>query len=417
MEKISDLINKDRLWERHESLANFGLIKNGGVNRQALSIEDLNARKQILKWLEKTNIDSFTDDIANIFFRLEGINKNLPPVLIGSHIDSQPSGGKYDGVFGVLAGIEVIQTLSEKNIVPEVSIEVVSWMNEEGSRFVPGMMGSAVFTGARSLDKIKKIRDDKGIELETEIKKMNNSLPNLKKRKILRDTKCFLEAHIEQGPVLEMNKKNIGIVTGIQGKRTFLVEVNGEVNHVGTSPRKIRRDAFVSSVNIVKKLHEEIWDDKDIVRFTIGKFTVEPNAPSVVPSRVFFSIDLRHPDQETLKRLGDLVEVICVENSNPCNVKVKELLHDKTLEFPEKVISTIEKISNDLEFSSMRLPSGAGHDARYLHYFCPTGMIFIPCKKGISHSPEESVTKEDLTYGAMVLADTVWKFSKRDFII
>ncbi len=169
------------LWERHESLANFGLIKNGGVNRPALSIEDLNARKQILKWLEKTNIDSFSDDIANIFFRLEGIDKKSPPVLIGSHIDSQPSGGKYDGVFGVLAGIELIQTLSEKNIVPEVSIEVVSWMNEEGSRFAPGMMGSAVFTGARSLEKIKKIRDDKGIELETEIKKMNNSLHNLKK--------------------------------------------------------------------------------------------------------------------------------------------------------------------------------------------------------------------------------------------
>ena len=154
MEKISDLINKDRLWERHESLANFGLIRNGGVNRQALSIDDLNARKQIFKWLEKTNIDSFTDDIANIFFRLEGIDKKSPPVLIGSHIDSQPSGGKYDGVFGVLAGIEVIQTLSEKNIVPEVSIEVVSWMNEEGSRVAPGMMGSAVFTGARSLEKI-----------------------------------------------------------------------------------------------------------------------------------------------------------------------------------------------------------------------------------------------------------------------
>ena len=279
------------------------------------------------------------------------------------------------------------------------------------------MMGSAVYTGARSLEKIKKIRDDKGIELETEIKKMNNSLPNLKKRKILRDAKCFLEAHIEQGPVLEMNKKNIGIVTGIQGKRTFLVEVNGEVNHVGTSPRKIRRDAFVSSVNIVKKLHEEIWDDKDIVRFTIGKFTVEPNAPSVVPSRVLFSIDLRHPEQETLKILGDLVEVICVENSSPCYVKVKELLHDKTLEFPEKVVSTIEKISNDFEFSSMRLPSGAGHDARYLHHFCPTGMIFIPCKEGISHSPEESVTKEDMISGAMILADTAWKFSKRNFII
>jgi len=266
------------------------------------------------------------------------------------------------------------------------------------------------------LEEIKKIKDDKGIELESEIKKMNNSFPDLKKRKILRDTKCFLEAHIEQGPVLEMNKKTIGVVTGIQGKRTFLVEVSGEVNHVGTSPREIRRDAFVSAVNIVKKLHEEIWDDEDIVRFTIGKFTVEPNAPSVVPSRVLFSIDLRHPEQETLKKLGDLVIAICQENSNPCTVKVKELLHEKPLEFTEKVISSIEKISNKLGLSSMRLPSGAGHDARYLHYFCPTGMIFIPCKDGISHSPKESVNKEDMISGTTVLADTVWKFSKRDFL-
>jgi len=417
MEKISELLNKDRLWERHECLSNFGLRKDGGVNRQALSIEDLNARKQILKWLEKTNIKVFIDDIANIFFRLEGIDKKSPPVLIGSHLDSQPSGGKYDGVFGVLSGIEIIQTLSEKKIIPEISIEVVSWMNEEGSRFAPGMMGSAVYTGARSLEKIKTIRDESGIDLETEITKMNNSLPNLEKRPFLRDAKCFLEAHIEQGPVLEMNEKTIGVVTGIQGKRTFLVEVQGELNHVGTSPRKIRRDALVSAVNIVKKLQQEIWDDEDIVRFTIGKFTVEPNAPSVVPSRVLFSIDLRHPDQEILTRLGDLVEGICIENSNPCSVKVNELIHDKTLEFPEKVISTIEKISKNLELPFMRIPSGAGHDARYLHYFCPTGMIFIPCKNGTSHSPEESITKEDMISGTMVLADTVLEVSKRDFTI
>tara|TARA_B100001245_G_scaffold61349_1_gene42441 strand:- start:81 stop:1322 length:1242 start_codon:yes stop_codon:yes gene_type:complete len=409
--KISNLINGNRLWKRHNDLAIHGEMGNGGVNRQALSNEDINARKHIIDWLKKLNIEVYTDNVANIFFRLDGQNTNSPPVLIGSHIDSQPSGGKYDGVFGVLAGIEIIESLSENNIIPKNPIEVVAWMNEEGSRFSPGMMGSSVYTGARSVEDVKKIKDDNGINVDSEIKKMHLSFPNLKIKEFRREIKCFIEAHIEQGPILELNQKRIGIVTGIQGKRTFQIEVNGELNHVGTSPRKIRRDALVSSINIIQNLHKNMWDIEDVVRFTIGKLTVEPNAPSVVPSKVVFSIDLRHPDEKILTNLGDKISQICIENSEPCSVSVNQLVHDQPLEFPDEIISKIEKSSQNLDLPCMRLPSGAGHDARYLHYFCPTGMIFIPCKNGISHSPSESVKKEDLVAGTQVLAETVWNYA------
>ena len=354
MKHIYSLINNNRLWQRHNELANHGKTENGGVNRQALSNEDLHARKHIINWLKKLNIEVYTDGAANLFFRLEGINKNSPPVLTGSHIDSQPSGGKYDGVFGVLAGIEIIEALRENNIVPKSPIEVVAWMNEEGSRFAPGMMGSGVYTGTRSIEDINKIKDDNGITVSSEIKKMHSSFPNLEIKEFGREIKCYIEAHIEQGPVLELEQKQIGIVTGIQGKRTFKIEVNGEENHVGTSPRIVRRDALVSAVNIIENLHNNIWDNEDVTRFTIGKLIVEPNVPSVVPSKVVFSIDLRHPDEKILIELGDKISQICLDNSKPCTVTTKELVHDKPFKFPEKVVSKIESFTK----------SSLGYDTR-----------------------------------------------------
>jgi beta-ureidopropionase / N-carbamoyl-L-amino-acid hydrolase len=218
---------------------------------------------------------------------------------------------------------------------------------------------------------------------------------------------AFLEAHIEQGPILEMKRKTIGVVSGIQGKRTFRVEVTGEENHAGTSPRSARRDALVSAIDIVAALQERLWDKEDIVRFTVGMFTVAPNAPSVVPARVTFSIDLRHPSAKELVRLGDLVEPTCREHRLTCDVAVKELLHDPPLEFSRELRAQATRVANTLGIPNMILSSGAGHDARYLHYICPTAMIFIPCKDGISHNEAESATKEDVIAGARVLAEVV----------
>jgi N-carbamoyl-L-amino-acid hydrolase len=276
------------------------------------------------------------------------------------------------------------------------------------------MMGSAVFSGARQLTDILSIRDKAGIRVETELRKVLAAHPQLPQRPLQTKVAAFLEAHIEQGPILESERKTIGIVTGMQGKLTYRVAVDGEENHAGTSPRSARRDALVSAIDIVRALEDGIWDPEDITRFTVGMFSVSPNVPSVVPARVVFSIDLRHPEAKRLRELGDLIPAICSASSGRCTVTVTELLHDPPLEFPRSIRETIRSVSSELKIPCMDLPSGAGHDARYLHYVCPTGMIFIPCKDGISHSPAESVLKQDAAAGARVLAEAVFVLANAD---
>jgi N-carbamoyl-L-amino-acid hydrolase len=238
-----------------------------------------------------------------------------------------------------------------------------------------------------------------------------NSKPALRRRQLGFPVAAFLEAHIEQGPLLEERGVSIGIVTGIQGKRTFRVEITGEESHAGTTPRSKRRDALVSAVAIVAALQRVMWDEADTVRFTIGMFNVVPNAPSVVPGKVVFSIDLRHNEPLVIQHLGDLVADTCQAARGACDVEVTELLYDAPLQFPAAIRQRLGDCARQLGLSAMELPSPAGHDARYLHYVCPTGMIFIPCKDGISHNEAESVTPADATAGARVLAEAAYEIA------
>jgi N-carbamoyl-L-amino-acid hydrolase len=404
----------ERLWGRLMTLAQFGASDRGGVNRQALSDAEVAARAHLVRWGEAIGLVASTDPVANLFLRYEGTEPNLSSVLVGSHIDTQPTGGKFDGAFGVLAALESVEAIMACGMRPRRTIEIVAWMNEEGSRFVPGMMGSAVFSGARKLEDILSIRDQAGITVESELRKILSAQPRLPQRPPAMTPAAFLEAHIEQGPVLEIEKKTIGVVTGIQGKRTFRVAIDGEENHAGTSPRSARRDALACAVEVVHALQDAIWDREDIVRFTIGMFTVHPNAPSVVPGRVVFSIDLRHPDAQMLRQIGDSIPAICRNSAGRCEATAQELLHDPPLEFPPAIRQTIRSISSALDIPWMDIPSGAGHDARYLHYVCPTGMIFIPCKNGISHSAAESVLEKDAVDGARVLAEAAFALANAD---
>ncbi|MGA6969767.1 MAG: Zn-dependent hydrolase [Xanthobacteraceae bacterium] len=407
-------INGNRLWHRLMSLAEVGASSGGGIDRQALSDAEIAARGRVVRWGREIGLEAATDPVANLFLSYKGTEPDLAPVFVGSHIDTQPTGGKFDGALGVLAALESIEAMIARGVRPRRTIEIVAWMNEEGSRFAPGMMGSAVFSGARQLHDILGIRDKAGITVQAELRKVLSAEPRLSERPFGAKPAAFLEAHIEQGPVLELEKKTIGVVTGMQGKRTFRVQVDGEENHAGTSPRGARRDALVSAVDIVRALQDAIWDREDAVRFTIGMFTVSPNAPSVVPGRVVFSIDLRHPEAKTLQRIGATIPTICQEAAGRCKVMAKELLHDPPLEFPLSIRRTIRSIATDLGIAWMDIPSGAGHDSRYLHYLCPTGMIFIPCKDGISHSPAESVRQEDAADGARVLAESVFFIANAD---
>ena len=403
MTDIDRFIDGARLWARHEALAAFGATPAGGVDRPALSRAEINARAQLMRWGAAIGLQPSTDEIANLFLRLPGRNPDLPPVLVGSHIDSQPTGGKYDGVYGVLTGLECLEAIMASGTKPLRSIELVCWTNEEGSRFAPGMMGSAAFAGKRRLQDILAVRDADGITVADALRDVRAAESALAHRPLCGTPAAYLEAHIEQGPILEMQSIPIGIVTGIQGKRTFRVRITGEENHAGTSPRSARKDALMDSIRVVSALRDAFADPEDIIRFTVGLFTVKPNAPSVVPSEVEFSIDLRHPDAAQLTSLGDKISSICEANCLSCRVDVRELIHDPPLEFPPPLRERLRAAARELGLPHMEIPSGAGHDARFLHYVCPTAMIFIPCWKGISHSENERITQADALAGARVL--------------
>lgn len=408
MAKLSAHLDADRLWRDLIDLARHGATAAGGVCRLALSAEEVAARATLTAWGKEIGAQAAVDAAGNFYLRLPGRDAALPPLLMGSHIDTQPTGGKFDGAYGVVAGLAVLRAIAASGRKPRRGIDVVAWMNEEGSRFAPGMMGSAVFTGKRLLDEILAVQDKAGTTVRAALAPVLAAEATLPRVPTGYPVTAYLEAHIEQGPDLERHGKPIGVVTGIGGKRTYRVEVIGAPAHAGTSTRAERKDALVAAVAIVDALQKAIWDDADTVRFTIGMFTVTPNAPSVVPSHVLFSIDLRHDDDALLRRLGDAVPGICTAARGKCEVKVTPLLYDPPLEFPPASRARIAEAARALDLPSMELPSPAGHDSRYLHYYCPTGMVFIPCKDGLSHNEAESITPDQASAGARVLADVAW---------
>jgi N-carbamoyl-L-amino-acid hydrolase len=410
---IAAAVDERRLWQRHEALARFGATPRGGVNRQALSDEEIAARRQMLEWAAPLGLEPASDAVGNFFLRLPGREGELAPVLSGSHLDTQPTGGKYDGAFGVLAALEAVEAMRAAGFAPRRPIDIVAWMNEEGSRFAPGMMGSEAFAGLRSLDEIAAVADAARISVASELSRVAAAFPDLPRRALGFPAAAFIEAHIEQGPELEAAGLPIGIVTGIQGKKTFRVRITGEEAHAGTMPRRSRRDALRAASAIIDALHRAIVDEDDVVRFTVGRLVVTPNAPSVVPGAATFSIDLRHPDRDALERFGALIGPICEANAAPCQVQVEPLVDAAPLVFPGEMQARIRDAAERLRLPHMDLPSAAGHDARNLHYVCPTGMIFVPCAKGISHNEAEAAAPGDLAAGTRVLAAVLAELAER----
>ena len=390
-------------------LARIGGTENDGVCRLALTDEEIEARRLLITWADEIGLSVYTDDISNLFFCLEGTETDAPPVVTGSHIDSQPTGGKFDGAFGVVAGFEAIQAIQESGVVPTKPIEIVVWMNEEGSRFSPGMMGSEAFTGRRPMEQILEVKDVNGIRTVEALEKTLAMFPNIKRRPLGFPMTAFIEAHIEQGPILEELGVPVGVVTGIQGSRRFRVRVTGDEGHAGTLPMSDRKDALFSALEMIGAMRQAF--DADQVKFTTGLFQVSPNVPSVVPSNVLFSIDIRHPDGQTLKRLGNAISGLCEENRGPCAVEVMEIATSDSLEFPNEIRACISNSAQELGIENKPILSMAGHDARQLHYHCPTGMIFSPCEEGISHNEAENCEPSDLATVTRVLAVTLAKLA------
>ena len=319
-------VDQARLWERHLEMARIGGTPRGGVNRQALTPEDAQARALLARWGAALGLDASLDPIGNLFLRRRGQDASAPPVLTGSHLDTQPSGGRFDGTYGVLAGLEAIEAIGRVGIETRRPLELVVWTNEEGCRFAPGCMGSRAFAEPGLLDRLLAARDLDGIRVAEALHEVRTALPStVAPCGLGGPVAAYVEAHIEQGPELEAAGRVIGLVTGIQGRRRILIEVHGEDGHAGTLPRRRRKDALSAAVAMIQALEVLMHDPEDTVRFTVGRVVVSPNAPSVVPGHVLFTIDLRHPEGGTLMRLGDAVETVCRRHAGPCTVSVTDV--------------------------------------------------------------------------------------------
>jgi beta-ureidopropionase / N-carbamoyl-L-amino-acid hydrolase len=284
---------------------------------------------------------------------------------------------------------------------------VVAWMNEEGCRFAPGMMGSEAFASVRGIEAIRAVRDANGISVGEELDRLHASFPDLPRKPLGFMAAAYLELHIEQGPLLEAADRVIGLVTGIQGKKTFQVVVGGAEGHAGTLPQQARRDALAAFARMAAALHNEIGGIDAEIKFTIGRVTVEPNAPSVVPSRVTFSIDLRHPDNEVLDAAGARVEALCHRHASPCAVAITPLVDAPSNDFDSDLRERIARAADDRDLPAMAILSAAGHDARHLAKVCPAAMIFIPCRDGASHVEHEWAEPGHVAAGASVLAQVL----------
>jgi N-carbamoyl-L-amino-acid hydrolase len=404
-------VDADRLWQRLMDLARIGATPGGGVDRQALSAEDIQAWAAMLRWAREAGLEASTDPVGNLFLALPGADRTAPPVLAGSHLDSQPGGGRFDGVYGVVAALEALAVLAERDVRPPVDIVCVAWMNEEGSRFAPGMMGSEAFAGERSLASIRATTDARGVTVAGALDAMHAAFPALHRRPLGFPLAAYLEAHIEQGPVLEAEGCVIGVVEGIQGKKTFEVVIEGERGHAGTLAMADRRDALAAFVRTAASLYAEIGAEDPAVKFTIGRVQVDPNAASVVPERVTLRVDLRHPDNAVLDRLGARLAKLCVLHAVPCRATVAALVDAPSNGFDAGLQQAIADAAQQLGHSHMRLLSAAGHDARHMAPLCPSAMIFIPCRDGVSHAEDEWAEPAHVAAGADVLLQVLASFA------
>jgi N-carbamoyl-L-amino-acid hydrolase len=410
-------VSEARQWDRLMAMARIGAIAGDGVNRQALTGLDLEARRLLLAWACEIGLAASVDRLGNLFLRHEGTEPALPPVLTGSHMDTQPSGGRFDGIWGVLAGLEAVQALREAGIPTRRAIEVAAWTNEEGSRFAPGCMGSMAYAGVQPAGAWDAVTDGEGLTFGAELARLLEAERDIPRRGLGvvggPAPFAYVEAHIEQGPVLEAEEADIGIVTGIQGSRWFLVEVAGRSDHAGTAPLRRRRDAMQDAVRAIVALNRLTEDPEDVLRFTVGRMEVSPNSSNSVAERVRFTIDLRHPDADVLTERGDAVARTVQAAVTSCTATVTERFSAAPAAFDPLVPDAVERATRSLGLRGLRMPSGAFHDARFLAAVCPAGMIFVPSRGGISHHPSEYSAPAQLAAGARVLAATLADLANR----
>ena len=395
-------ITGDRLWSSLMEMAEFGKTPRGGCNRQALTDEDKLGRNLFISWCEAAGCDITVDEMGNIFALRPGRNASLPPVIAGSHLDTQPTGGKFDGVYGVLAGLEVVRTLNDANLETEHPIEVVCWTNEEGARFSPAMLGSGVWAGEFSLDYGHNRRNKAGQTVKEELQRIGYLGSAECRPKPLR---AAFEVHIEQGPILENAGLQIGVVGGVQAIGWYDLVIEGVPCHAGTTPMEVRRDPVMALYAILDKLFQVADDFKPWARMTFGDIRTEPGSRNTVPERLTVTVDIRHPEQTQVKHMERLMREIVTHECGRFRLagEVKEELESPAISFDDNCINAVRNAAVSLGYTNMGMVSGAGHDSVYVSRVAPASMIFIPCEGGLSHNEAENARKEDLEAGCNVL--------------
>lgn len=400
-------INGERLWASLMSMAEIGATARGGSCRLALSAEDKAGRELFSHWCKAAGLTLSVDAIGNLFARRAGTDNDAAPVMIGSHLDTQPEGGRFDGVYGVLAGLEVIRSLDDHGIQTRKPLEIAVWTNEEGARFTPAMLGSAVFTGALALDKALATTDGDGVSVDEALRATGYN----GERALGGAVDAYFEAHIEQGPILEDNAKTIGVVTGGQAIRWLDVRVEGMAAHAGTTPMALRKDALYGAAKMIQALENLAADFAPHGLTTVGELSIAKSSRNTIPGLLDFTVDLRHHRDVDIDAMEQQVRarLQAIADNRGLSVTITPHWISPATPFDAQCVACVQASVDALGYSQQTIISGAGHDAIHLARYCPTAMIFIPCVGGLSHNEAEDVLPEDVRQGTDVLLNAVLK--------
>jgi len=406
MSGTNQRIDGKRLWDSLMAMAAIGATPKGGVKRLTLSDVDRKGRDTFKGWCEALGLTMRVDAIGNMFARREGRDPGRLPVLMGSHLDSQPTGGKFDGALGVIAGLEVMRTLADLNITTEAPIELINWTDEEGSRFGHSLMGSGTWAGIYALEKAYGLKDVEGVSVSEALDRIGYKGAHAA-RPFPAD--AYFELHIEQGPILEREGKQVGIVTGAQAQVWYDAVITGRDSHAGTTPPSLRRDALVAAARVVTLVDELMRARGEDGRGTVGFLQIPQASRNVVPGEVRFSVEFRHPDDAQIRALASTFpdQARTLVEANGCRLDLAELFVIPAQPFDPSCVDLVRQAAKRLGFSAREIISGAGHDAVYVARSVPTAMIFTPCKDGLSHNEAESILPEEAEAGCQVLFEAV----------
>lgn len=412
MNRMTNLrIDPERLWDDLMETALIGGTPKGGICRLTLTDLDRQVRDWFKARVEALGCTLTVDDMGNMFARRVGTRADVPPIAMGSHLDTQPTGGKFDGALGVLAALEALRTLHQAGYETFAPIEVVNWTNEEGARFAPAMIASGVFAGVFTRDWAASRQDRGGETFGAALDKIGYRGPEPCGQHKL---SAFFELHIEQGPYLEMESKDIGVVTGVQAMRWYEAMITGQDTHAGTTPMPRRHDALLAAARLVEAVNASARNHPGAVG-TVGLMEVKPGSPNVVPGEVFFTIDLRDPEADVLDRMETEISAAAerVRRELGVEIAIENIWNQPAQPFDRACVAAVQRAADASGFTSRTMMSGAGHDAAYVARIAPAAMIFVPCRDGISHNEAEHSSKSQCAAGAQVLLQAVLDYDRQ----